>query len=79
MTMVKTCDEGNFIHMEQALSAGGQTITAAVYTAEWMDDLKKYSTKMSAPAYGNSSTIGANVPEEAVEHSPRREYGQLYQ
>lgn len=57
MTMVKTCDEGNFIHMEQALSAGGQTITAAVYTAEWMDDLKKYSTKMSAPAYGNSSTM----------------------
>ena len=57
MTMVKTCNKGNFIHMEQALSAGGQTITAAVYTAEWMDNLKKYSTKMSAPAYGNSSTM----------------------
>lgn len=57
MTMIKACDGGSFVHMEQALSSGGNMITAAVYTAEWMDEFKKYSTKLSTPAYGNSSTI----------------------
>ena len=73
MTMIKACDGGNFVHMEQALSSKGKMTTAVVYTAEWMEDLKKYSTKVSAPATGNSSTMLKPMSQEELWNTLHKE------